>query len=137
MKLIGKGKNPKPSEIWNFLKLLAKKGGEISWENIKDLPRKDINTIKKHKQLLSEFLQFYFTIDLDPFFPYDEYPPYKHEKSYKIRMGLIPTQKMIDKTQLFIKEMEEEIDSKDEEKDDLGIKEYYKQQTPEVYDKYQ
>ena len=126
--LVGKGKNPKPSEVWNFLKLLAINNGEVSWRHTKNLPLKTKNTIKKHKESLSEFLQSYFEINLDPFFPYQSYPPYKHEKSYKIRVKLIPTQKMIDKTK--------KINNEKKEKNDLGIEEEYKKLTPELYDNY-
>jgi len=136
MKLTGKGKNPKPSEIWNFLKLLAIKGGEILWENIKNLPRKDIDAIKKHKQSLSEFLQSYFTSDIDPFFPYEEYPPYKHEKSYKIRITLFPTQGMIKEAQSLKKKINSATQN-DKNNNDLEIKEYLDEETPQVYDQYE
>lgn len=121
MKLVGRGKNPKPSELWAFLKVLATKNGEIA---IKDPEVK--TKYKKQKELLSKFLRSYFRIDLDPFYPYEVYPPYKHQKSYKIRMMLIsPPQS------------EKEQEDFNDGKDDLEIKKHYKEQTPEIYDKYQ
>jgi len=123
MRLVGRGKSPKPSELWAFLKVLATKNGEIA---IKDPEAK--TKYKKQKELLSKSLQFYFGIDLDPFYPYEAYPPYKHQESYKIRMKLIPLPQL---------EKEQGDDLNKENKDDLGIEEEYKKQTPEIYDRYQ
>ena len=122
MRLVGKGKNPNPSELWTFLKVLALENGEIPIDNLKRETK-----YKKQKELLSKFLQSYFGINLDPFYPYKPYPPYKHERSYKIRMTLIPPPQSAKKQNDFNKE----------DKNDLGIEEDYKQQTPEIYDKNQ
>jgi hypothetical protein len=123
MRLVGKGKKPNPSELWTFLKVLALENGEIPIDNLKRETK-----YKKRKELLSKFLQSYFGINLDPFYPYKPYPPYKHEKSYKIRMTLIPPPQSA-------KKQNDLNDLNEEDKDDLGIKEDYKQQTPEIYDK--
>jgi len=86
MGLVGKGKNPKPSVLWEFLeKLSYEKNGEMIIDN-DDKKR----TYEKQKELLSKFLKHYFTIDIDPFFPFEPYRPYKHDYSYKIRLQLFP-----------------------------------------------
>lgn len=119
MGLVGRGKNPKPSELWAFLKVLAFENGEIT------INSPEVKTkYKKQKELLSKFLQSYFVINLDPFFPYEPYPPYKHEKSYKIRMKLIPPSQSEKKQNGF----------DEEDKDNLGIKENYEKQTPQRYE---
>jgi len=112
----GKGKKiPKPSVLWDFLKVLAQLGGEIS---IKDKKRR--NQYKKQKELLSECFRSYFSIDYDLFYPYYSAEG-KESKSYKIKVTLIPLP-------------EQSQDDEDEEKDDLGIAEEYKKQTPLVYE---
>jgi hypothetical protein len=74
-----RGKKPQPNAQWEFLKLLAKKGGEIKYTD----PAAKI-TYKKQKQLLSEKLKQYFQLDFDPF------DPYFAEKAYHIKMTLVP-----------------------------------------------
>ena len=107
-----------PNKQWQFLKLLAFKNGEISWENNRDLSLQQINSIKKQKQLLTEALKAYFQIYEDePFYDY------KKEKSYKIKLNLTPENNT--KTT----PNEQEIFKED---DELGIKEAYKEQTPEI-----
>lgn len=74
-----------PNKQWQFLRLLALKNGEISWENNQRLPLKQINSIKKQKQLLSEALKAFFQIsESEPFHDY------KKEKAYKIKITLTP-----------------------------------------------
>lgn len=71
-----------PNTQWNFLKILADYNGEISWEH------QHANTkIKKTKQLLADALKAYFKITEDPFYPY------RKEKSYRIKMKLIPEER--------------------------------------------
>lgn len=74
-----RGKKPQPNAQWDFLKLLAKKGGEIKYTD----PQAKA-TYKKQKQLLSEKLKQYFQLDFDPF------DPYFAEKAYHIKMTLVP-----------------------------------------------
>jgi hypothetical protein len=74
-----RGKKPQPNAQWEFLKVLAQKGGEIRYA---DSEAKD--SYKKQKQFLSEKLKSYFRLDTDPF------DPYFAEKSYKIKMTLVP-----------------------------------------------
>ena len=103
-----------PNKQWQFLKLLALKNGEISWENNQDLPLQQINSIKKQKQLLVEALKAYFQINESPFYDY------KKENAYKIRINLIP-----------------EAGVQNQQQDNLGIQEEYKKQTPSVYDEHE
>jgi hypothetical protein len=84
MGLIGRGKNPKPSEAWIFLKVLAQVNGELA---ISDTTVRD--KYKKQKELLAKTLQSYFSIDYDPFYPYPSSPE-KKGNSYKIKITLIP-----------------------------------------------
>jgi len=72
-----------PNVQWSFLVLLAKKDGELSWDNNKSIPIKEINKFKKRKELLSSSLSHYFQITEDPFFDY------KEVKGYKIKMTLV------------------------------------------------
>jgi len=69
----------KPNQQWEFLKLLAMRGGEFSWD---DSEAKDI--LKKKKQLLSKTLRNHFGIKGDPFYPY------KENNSYHIKINLTP-----------------------------------------------
>jgi len=113
---------PRPNEGWIFLKVLAKYNGEITPTNPN---AKD--TYKKQKELLSKALQFYFNIDYDPFYPYEPYPPYKHERSYKIKIQLILQSPHRAKTSTINqKSAEDELNEEFEE--------FYKEQTPQVYD---
>ncbi|KKQ95563.1 MAG: hypothetical protein UV74_C0001G0065 [Candidatus Woesebacteria bacterium GW2011_GWB1_43_14] len=99
----------KPNKQWSFLKGLSETKGEISWRSSTATPQG-----KKQKQLLSERLKKYFGIDNDPFYSY------KNEKAYKIRLTLIPEQK----------------DNESDKGSDSDLEEFYKEQTPEVYDKH-
>jgi hypothetical protein len=80
-----------PNKQWQFLRLLAIKNGEVSWENNQSLPLKQINSIKKQKQLLTEALKAYFQIyDSEPF------QDYKTEKAYRIKITLTPEPELKD-----------------------------------------
>lgn len=80
-----------PNKQWQFLQLLALKNGEVSWENNQGLPLKQINSIKKQKQLLTEALKAYFqTYDSEPFHDY------KTEKAYRIKITLTPEPELKD-----------------------------------------
>lgn len=79
-----RGNARKPNAQWDFLLLLAKKGGEIS---PKDGEADD--RFKKRKQLLSETLQRYFRMDTDPFYPYNE------RKAYRIKLKLMYPQEAV------------------------------------------
>jgi hypothetical protein len=69
----------KPNQQWEFLKLLASSGGEISWDkpDAKD-------TLKKKKQHLAAALKKHFKLKSDPFFPY------KVEGKYKLKPKVLP-----------------------------------------------
>lgn len=106
MGMTGRGKTPNPNEQWNFLKVLSNYYGEIT---IRDPEAKD--KYKKQKQELTETLRNYFSIDYDPFYPYQS----GHEKSgnsYKIKLLLIPPPQPKNITEPTINE------------DPLGIHEY-------------
>jgi|GEM_PF-3079808 hypothetical protein len=74
-----------PNKQWDFLCLLAIKNGELSWDNNQELPIKQINSIKKQKQLLADALKAYFQINSD-----EPFHDYKKEKAYRIKLNLIP-----------------------------------------------
>lgn len=114
MGMVGKGKSPAPNEQWNFLKVLAQCFGEIT---IKDPEAKD--KYKKQKQELSETLRAYFSIDYDPFYPYQSGTE-KRGNSYKIKMLLIPPPP---------KKEPANIDNDD---DPLGIKEFLNETTSSI-----
>jgi len=113
--LVGRGKNPNPSELWAFLKVLAQVNGELA---IKDAQARD--KYKKQKELLAKALQNYFSLDYDPFYPYRSSSE-KQGNSYKIKITLIPLQNSDKKTV-----------ATEEDDDDLGVKEYLKDQAPQV-----
>ena len=117
MELVGKGKKPKPSELWTFLKVLAKVNGELT---VKDTEARD--KYKKQKELLAKSLQSYFSIDYDPFYPYRSSSE-KSGNSYKIKITLIPPPDTKKKT-----------NTDEDDNDDLGIKEYLGEQNPQVYE---
>jgi hypothetical protein len=71
-----RGKTEKPNLQWQFLLLLAKKGGELSFKD----SEADAKWVKQ-KELLSKKLKSYFRMDSDPFFPYIN--------KYKIRLMLM------------------------------------------------
>ena len=80
-----------PNKQWEFLQLLSTKNGEVSWENNQSLPLKQINSIKKQKQLQTEALKAYFQIyDSEPF------QDYKIEKAYRIKITLTPEPELKD-----------------------------------------
>jgi len=110
-------KKKSPNKQWDFLKLLAIKKGEISWENNEDLSLRRINSIKKQKQLLTEALKAYFQIENEPFLNY------RKEKAYKIKINLIPEG---DST--------EDQEKKEAYEDDADIEIFRKKQAPEVYE---
>ena len=118
MGMVGRGKSPNPSEAWIFMKVLAQVNGELT---IKDAQARE--KYKKQKELLAKALQNYFSLDYDPFYPYHSSIE-KSGNSYKIKITLIPPDKK-----------EKPDTNKDD--DDLGIKEEYKKQTPEIYGTYQ
>jgi len=111
---------PKPNEGWTFLWVLAKYNGELT---IKDPDAKD--TYKKQKELVSKALKSYFSMESDPFYPYQE------TKSYKTRFTLLPPPKEFEEKgkKYQIPQTEVEQDSIDEE-----IRQYFEEQAPQVYD---
>jgi hypothetical protein len=118
MGMVGKGNTPKPCEQWHFLKVLAQYNGELT---IKDPEAKD--KYKKQKQGLSETLRNYFSIDYDPFYPYQSCLE-KCGNSYKIKLMLIPPP---------VKNHSEE-NLINEEVDELGINEFLNETAPQVVD---
>lgn len=114
MGMTGKGNIPEPSEQWLFLKVLAQCHGEIT---IKD--REARGRYKKQKQALSETLKSYFSIDYDPFYPY-QHNPEKSGNSYKIKVTLIPPPQVNNK--------ENNIMSDDK----LGIQDFLNEQAPQI-----
>lgn len=115
MGFVGKGNNPNPSEAWTFLKVLAKVNGELT---IKDTEARD--KYKKQKELLAKSLQSYFSLEYDPFYPYRSSSE-KQGNSYKIKITLIPP--LTDNKKPAAVE---------EDDDDLGVREYLKEQAPQV-----
>ena len=68
-----------PNKQWEFLRALSEHHGEINWDSSEATTK-----LKKRKQLLSSALKNCFHIDEDPFYPY------KKEKTYKIKLILLP-----------------------------------------------
>ncbi len=116
--MVGKGKIPEPSEQWYFLKVLSQCNGEIS---INDPQARD--KYKKQKQILSEILQKYFSIDYDPFYPYQSSNE-KSGNSYKIKLTLIP----------YNNRLKNEKQELEKPSSDLGITEYLEEIAPQIYD---
>jgi hypothetical protein len=108
MGFIGKGKVPEPSEAWNFLRVLAKVNGELA---ISDDEQKQ--KYKKQKEILSKKLKAYFSLDSDPFYPYED------QKSYRIKMTLLPV----------IVKSEKSNPLPEEKDDDIGLDDFYKELT--------
>jgi hypothetical protein len=77
----------RPNSQWTLLLILAKHEGEISWKS----PEAN-DKFKKWKERLASQMQSYFAIDYDPFYPY------KTERSYKIKITLIPPSDQDDAT---------------------------------------
>ncbi|MFA4880445.1 MAG: hypothetical protein WC650_02375 [Candidatus Doudnabacteria bacterium] len=117
MGMVGRGKNPNPSEAWTFLKVLSQVNNELT---IKDAEARD--KYKKQKELLAKALQKYFLLDYDPFYPYHSSTE-KSGNSYKIKITLIPPP-----------DKKEKADTNKDDNDDLGIKEYFNKQTPQIYE---
>lgn len=97
-----------PDQQWIFLRYLSKNRGSISWDD-----KMANDKLKKKKQLLSKTLRDYFGIKEDPFYSY------RKEKSYKIKINLVPETGSISIP----------ISNKDDEDDDLGIRDYINNQT--------
>lgn len=110
--------NPQPNAGWIFLWVLARYNGELA---IKDPDAKDI--YKKQKSLVSEVLKSYFSMESDPFYPYQE------TKSYKTRFTLLPPPEEAENTKHQPPQKEVEQDSVDEE-----IRQFFNEQAPQVYD---
>lgn len=74
------GRTGKPNTQWGLLLLLAKNGGSITTGNPKANDK-----YKKHKQLLSDTLKGYFSMDTDPFKSYEK------DDGYTVKMTLVYT----------------------------------------------
>lgn len=110
--------NPQPNAGWTFLWVLAKFNGELT---IKDQGAKD--TYKKQKSLVSEALKSYFSMESDPFYPYQE------TKSYKTRFTLLSPPEEAENIKHRPPQKEIEQDSVDEE-----IRQFFNEHAPQVYD---
>lgn len=97
-----------PNKQWEFLLGLSQTDGKLSWKDSRATLKG-----KKQKQLLAGLLKAYFGIQEDPFYTY------RKEKSYKIKILLIP-----------------ESYKNEDDLDDLGIKESYNEEATQVDDKY-
>lgn len=75
-------RNHAPKQAWALLRLLARKGGLLSWQNNQELDLQGLDRIKQQKRALKEGLQAYFKIESDPFFNYRE------ERGYKLRFNI-------------------------------------------------
>jgi hypothetical protein len=104
-------RNGRPNDQWELLYLLAKNRGQFSWGNNLSLTAKEQPKLQKRKQGLSKALKEYFGLKDDPFYPYQD------EMAYRIKLRLMPTQ-----------------DSEPTDSDELGIKSYYRDQTPSKYE---
>ncbi len=116
MGFVGRGKNPCPSEMWIFLKVLAMVNGELT---LKDKEAKD--KYKKQKELLTKKFQDYFRLEYDLFYPYKSSPE-KYGNSYKIKVTLIPPN---NKDEKLCTEVDE---------DKFGIQEDLNECTTQIYD---
>jgi hypothetical protein len=87
MGLANKKNDSKCNVQWAFLFTLSEQPnpGELLWGS-KDAEIRN----QKLKQRLSKSLKYYFGLSDDPFFPYEPFPPFKHERSYKTRFNLFP-----------------------------------------------
>lgn len=102
-----------PDVQWELLEELSKRHGEISWQNNKGLNQKQVDAIKKRKQILSEKLRSFFRINEDPF------SDYKKGKAYTIKINLVPVG----------------VEPDDDSKDTLGVREYLTKECPEIDDR--
>jgi hypothetical protein len=110
----------KPNQQWALLRILAQQGGEIAR---KDPDAKD--QFKKTKENLAKGLQHYFTLDYDPFYPYNPQLPNKTERSYKIKMTLIPESA----AKITEKVIEPDLPDTSE-----SIEAFFNEQSPQLYD---
>ena len=67
-------RNRLPNTQWHLLKLLAKTGGQLSWED-----SEASDNFKKKKQLLADTLKAFFRIKNDPFYPVQRTKGLSHE----------------------------------------------------------
>jgi hypothetical protein len=104
-------KTKSPNAQWRLMRQLASHGGELSWSNNSDLSKNDKDAMKKRKQELVKGLWKYFGIKGDPFFPYKEI------NAYRMRIALVP----------------ENGDT--ERDDDVGIRSFHREQTPNIDDR--
>lgn len=102
-------KTRNPNIQWDMLRILSSVNGELSFDGAKV-----ITNGKKRKQYLSDSLKDYFGINSDPFYSY------KKEKSYRIKINLIPENKSISRA----------IDNKNTEDEDM--KSYYDEITTSI-----
>jgi hypothetical protein len=100
-------KTGQPNKQWEFLKYLSQVGGRISWRE-----KRASWQGKSHKKLLKKALIKHFGIEDDPFYSY------RKEHAYEIKITLIP----------------ENLGNNSLEEDSLGIKEYWKETSPNLPD---
>jgi len=127
--LFGRGKKPSPGEPWRFFEKLAALHGDIERRDVESRDQ-----YKKQKQLLSNALKEYFSLDYDPFYPYKNSQE-KEDRLYRVKFTLFKEEKsranavIIPKKSIVLGNDEGE----DEENDDkLGVKEYLDEITPNI-----
>ena len=76
-------KNDKPNILWWLLRVLAEKGGELSWDNAGSYEtRLTPNQVQSNVKRLRKTLNNFMGIEEDPFYPY------KQVKAYKTRFTI-------------------------------------------------
>lgn len=80
-------RNGKPNQQWYLLKKLADYEGEIDWDTAGANKK-----LKKSIGLLADALRDYFSMDSDPFYPYEEISKMKNKRSYKTRFIIFCSQ---------------------------------------------
>jgi hypothetical protein len=77
-------KTGNPNNQWGLLRVLARYGGELKAADAEATPK-----VVKQKELLSQRLKDYFSLDTDPF------QTYAQAKGYKTKFTLVPPQREI------------------------------------------
>ena len=101
-----------PDKQWEFLTKLSNLKGEFTWQS-----QGASGAVKKQKEKLEKGLIAYFQIDSSPFHEY------RKEKMYRIKINLIPEEG----SSLLPTKQELSLEK------GLGLEEFYKDQTPLVY----
>ena len=71
-------KNGKPNILWLFLRALAQRGGELSWENAGRYGTQlNQNQVQSNVKRLRKLLRDFMGIKEDPFYPYRKVKAYQ------------------------------------------------------------